>query len=254
MASSALNYRTEGNGMPLLMIHGFGISFNIWESLIPLLRPHFTLIMVELPGIGYSLEPGPSYLDEAVSGLERVRSLLGIGRWDVFSYSSGTRTAEKYIQLNPVHVERAVFLCPAQTSRIKAFGLYIAIRLDQYIPQLSDWILSGPRLRFLINLLGFNLKKNPLSSQWFAEISSQPLGILKETLRSLANSCEQPFCIPNGIPALFVWGDEDLLINVPSTVSRQDRIIHSTHSAPQTAALKVSELVLPFLLSTDRKS
>ena len=100
--------------------------------------------MVELPGIGHSPEPGQSYLDEAVSGLERVRSLLGIGRWNVFSYSSGTRTAEKYIQLNLMHVERAVFLCPAQTSRLKAFGLSMAVQLDQYMPQFGDWILSGP--------------------------------------------------------------------------------------------------------------
>ena len=44
---------------PLLLVHGFGISFNIWKELLPLLCPYFTLVMVELPGIGESPMPRP---------------------------------------------------------------------------------------------------------------------------------------------------------------------------------------------------
>lgn len=194
-------------------------------------------------------EPIEPYPYEAALGLERVRSLLGIKRWHVFSYSSGTRVAEKYLQIYPEHVERAVFLCPAQTSALKAFCLNIAIQLDQAIPQFGNWILSGPRLKFLINLLGFNLKKNTLSLDWFAEISSQHIEVLKETLRSLSDGVGRSFCVPNSIPTLFVWGHEDLLTDAPHKQSPYDRIIHATHSAPQTATQKVSGVVISFLLS-----
>ena len=92
-----LNYRIVGNGPPLLLVHGFGISFNIWNSIAPFLSPHFTLIMIELPGIGNSPIPekGKSYRDQAADGIETIRNLLGIEQWKVLSYSSSTRVAER---------------------------------------------------------------------------------------------------------------------------------------------------------------
>lgn len=210
--------------------------------------------MVELPGIGCSPLSGRPYLEEAVDGLERVRSLLGIERWNVLSYSSGTRVVEKYIQLYPMRVDRAVFLCPAQVSATKAFGLNAIIRLDQRIPQVGNWILSGLRLKFLIDFLGFNFKKNHLSSAWFSEISSQPVRVLKETLRSLPGSGGRPFDIPAEIPALFIWGRADMITGVPRGQSLQYCIIHASHSAPQTDPQQVCHVVLPFLLPMDEKT
>ena len=52
-----LRYRLEGNGAtPLLLIHGWGVTYSVWQNLAPLLTPHFQLIMIELPGIGGSPE------------------------------------------------------------------------------------------------------------------------------------------------------------------------------------------------------
>lgn len=251
MDEPSLNYRMEGNGTPLLMLHGFGISYNIWSSLLPLLRPHFTLIMVELPGIGLSPMPalGVSYLDVAVDGLEEIRKSLSIQQWDVFSYSSGTRVAERYIQLHPDRVKRCVFLCPAQVSSPKALGLNTLIRLDRTFPWLGNWVLSGHCLRFLIELLGFNFEKNNLSSGWFTEISSQPLDVLKETLRSLPEGGSRAISIPENIPVLFIWGSKDLITGKPPDRSQRDCTIPATHSAPQTAAHKIADLAMPFLLS-----
>jgi len=243
-----LNYRTEGNGKPLLLIHGFGISFYIWQDLGPLLREHLTLIQIELPGIGSSPPPAQeqAYLDAAVSGIEQIRLALGIERWHVLSYSSGTRLGEHYLNRHPDAVDRALFICPAQTSSRKAFGLRLAIRLDRLLPRIGDWILSGSRLRYLIDLLGFNSRKNERSPRWFAEIGSQPLGILKETLRSIPDGGVRPFSIPPH-RALFIWADEDRLMETPR-LSPRDRVIHGDHSAAQTAAQPLADLILPFLL------
>jgi pimeloyl-ACP methyl ester carboxylesterase len=210
--------------------------------------------MVEMPGIGCSPILGRPYLDEAVDGLERLRRLLRIKRWSVFSYSSGTRVAEKYIQVYPTYVERVVFLCPAQISASRAFGLNMLTRVDRFLPEFGYWILSGPRLRFLIDLLGFNLKKNPLSPRWFAEISSQPTQVLKETLCSLPDSGRRPFCVPKHIPALFVWGSEDWIVKAPHRQTSQDCMIQATHSAPLTAPQQVFESIFPFLSSADGPS
>lgn len=245
-----LNYQVIGNGPPLLMIHGFGISFNIWQKLIPLLCPHFSLIIIELPGIGSSSMPDmrEAYLDQAVVGLEKLRTSLGIEHWQVLGYSYGVFVAKRYLQMYPTSLRSVIFLCPVQVSNLNAFILQLAFQLDKIFHQFGNWVLSGTRLKFLIDLLGFNLKKNNLSDKWFTEISSQPVEVLKKSLQSLVIQKEMK--IPSDLPLCFIWGDKDLLAK-PSykNFSKQDHLIHSTHSAPQTAAEQIAEIAIPFLSS-----
>lgn len=244
-----LNYRIDGHGPPLLLLHGFGISFNIWNGLRPLLRDHFTLIEVELPGIGLSPRPRPdsSYPAEAVDALDSLRDSLGIARWHVLGYSSGSRVAEAYLQTHPDRVERAVFLCPAHTAADKAFGLRVASAIDMRFPKMGTWALSGWRIRFLIHLLGFNLHRHSPVDAWHDEITSQPVDILKATLRSMPEGGARPFEIPDSISALFVWGREDLITATPKRPTFRDVIIHANHSMPQMRAKEVAEILLAFL-------
>ncbi|HVN14503.1 MAG TPA: alpha/beta hydrolase [Anaerolineales bacterium] len=242
-----LNHEIEGNGPPLLLIHGFGVSFHIWQELRPCLRDYFTLIMVELPGIGRSPFPHrkQDYLDVAADEIEELREALQIESWRVLSYSSGTRVAERYLKKHAEHVERALFLCPLQARFWPALNLRIVLWLDRRYSPFGDWIVSGFRLRYLIHLLGFNFKKHPLEGDWFDEMVSQPAWILKETMHSLPKAGTQPFSIPE-LPALFIWGREDLISGAPRATAH-DVFIHANHSAPQTAAQEVLNAALPFL-------
>lgn len=245
-----LNYRVIGNGSPLLMIHGFGISFNIWEKLIPVLCPHFSLIIIELPGIGISPMPDmeQSYLDQAVTGLEKIRMTLGMERWHVLGYSYGVFVAKRYLQMYPTSLSSLIFLCPVQVSKLKAFVLQSAFQVDKVFPQFGNWVLSGARLKFLIDLLGFNLKKNDMSDKWFNEISSQPVEVLKKSLQSIIIQKEVNISVD--LPSCFIWGDKDLLAKPSHNfLSEKDHVIQSTHSAPQTAADQIAEIAIPFLLS-----
>jgi len=244
-----LNHRINGNGPPLLLLHGFGISFNIWNGLRPTLADYFACVEVELPGIGLSSPPprDSSYLAAAVDALDSLRDSLGFACWHVLSYSTGTRVAEAYLCAQAGRVERAVFLCPAQATPLNARGLRFADKFDARFPSVGNWILSGWRMRFLIQLLGFNLKANTLAPSWFAEITSQSVDILKTTLRSMPEGGATPIKISENIPALFLWGKEDLITAAPQQSSPRDVVIHANHSMPQTRAEDVAEIIVPFL-------
>jgi pimeloyl-ACP methyl ester carboxylesterase len=45
---------SEGDGPPLILIHGTGGSRAAWDSVIPLLAPHRRVIAIDLPGCGSS--------------------------------------------------------------------------------------------------------------------------------------------------------------------------------------------------------
>jgi pimeloyl-ACP methyl ester carboxylesterase len=243
MGEPGLNYKIAGDGPPLLLIHGFGISFNIWKELIPLLTSYFTLVMVELPGIGKSPMPSPGegYLCAAVEAVERVRRNLGFDIWDVLGYSTGSRIAEAYVQTHTGHVRKAVFLCPLQVQNYKLHLLRLFFWIDRFIPAFIPWILRGWRLKFLILLLGFSLHPDAHLDDWQTEITSAPVEVLKETARLIIPVGAKPFFVP--IPFTLVWGDMDFIPSKPMKPRERDHFVHASHAAPILAPGKISEIV-----------
>jgi len=55
--------RAGGEGPPLLLLHGYPQTNVIWHKVAPVLAQHFTLIIPDLPGYGWSAAPraGPDY-------------------------------------------------------------------------------------------------------------------------------------------------------------------------------------------------
>ncbi len=247
MPEQVLNYRVEGSGPPLLLVHGFGISFNIWGGLIPLLRQQFTLVVIELPGIGASeMAPeGQSYLQACIEALDTVRQHLGIQRWNVLGYSTGSRIAEAYVQAQAQHVCRAIFLCPLWIDPRKERALRLGLRLDDRWPRFGTWILSGWRLRFLISWLGFNLRSDPRSGEWYSEIGAVPVGVLKATIRATAAAAGKPFSMPG--PYAMIWGDQDLVPMTPRWPSQHDYIVHGRHAAPVESSEEIARLIIQLL-------
>ena len=70
-----LRYKIEGSGSPLLLVHGWGVTYGVWKNLIPLLKSHFQLIIIELPGVGSSpgVERDKAYYPACAEAIEKVR-------------------------------------------------------------------------------------------------------------------------------------------------------------------------------------
>ena len=247
MDNPILNYRVVGNGPPLLLIHGFGISYNIWKNLLPSLCSYFTLVMIELPGIGKSPMPyrGRDYLSSSVSALDQVRSILGFNTWNVLGYSTGSRIAEAYVKTFPANVANVIFLCPLKVENIKILLLRSCFWIDRFVPAMIPWLLSDWRLKILILILGFSLKSDPLIESWQSEISSRPVHVLKETARMIIPIGTRPFHVPR--PYLMIWGDTDIVPFTPRKAEQTDYFIHANHAAPVLAANEVSEIVINLL-------
>ena len=249
MDEIVLNYETTGDGPPLLLVHGLGISFNIWKNLIPLLRPHFTLVMVELPGIGKSPVVCGSYLSSSVDALVRLRLKLGLGKWDVFGYSTGSRIAETYVRMDAAHVGRAIFLCPVLIGMPQLLFLRLGFWIDGFFPTTGTWLLRGWRLRFFISLFGFNLTPNPHTDEWYCQISAVPVDVLKETLKIIAKLGLNSYSIP--VPFSTIWGEADIIPVTPRKRQPHDYFVKSNHAAPVIAADEVSALITRLLRDSD---
>jgi len=249
-----LRYRLEGSGaIPLLLIHGWGVTYSIWENLAPLLTPCFQLIMIELPGIGGSPEADAQkpYYESCAEAIDEVRSALGIEQWSLLAYSSGTRAAEAYVCRYPQTVTRAVFLCPVYLQEIWSFFLRL---LDAPHSQtLNEWLLSDWRLHNLICGLGFNWHHHDYTYLWQNEIELQPVNILIRSLSEIPGKGRAPFDLP-AVPTLFVWGRYDAITAKPRRLGPNDILIPANHSAPVLAAEEVAAAVIPFLTTGELRS
>jgi pimeloyl-ACP methyl ester carboxylesterase len=247
MDELVLNHQIAGDGPPLLLVHGFGISFNIWKELVPLLCQYFTLVIIELPGIGKSSmpPPGDDYLCAAVQAVERVRRAREFETWNVLGYSTGSRIAEAYVRNYANHVSQAVFLCPMKVENFKLLILRLSFWVDSFIPTFIPWMMSSWRLKFLIFVFGFSLHPDSHIDDWQTEIGLAPIRVLKETAKMMIPVGTRPFSVP--VPFSLIWGDTDIVPIKPRKPEGRDHFIHANHAAPILAPVEISEIVINFL-------
>jgi pimeloyl-ACP methyl ester carboxylesterase len=54
-----LNHHRAGSGDPLVLMHGIGSHWQVWEPVLPMLTARHDVIAVDLPGFGDSPMPPP---------------------------------------------------------------------------------------------------------------------------------------------------------------------------------------------------
>lgn len=117
----ALNIDTVGHCSPgnldLVMIHGWGMHCDVFADVIPLLAPHYRILLIDLPGHGRNaaqptLPDFPDLVDSLVSALTTVEGLQsGPGRrlaW--LGWSLGGQVAMTMAQRHPAWVEQLILV------------------------------------------------------------------------------------------------------------------------------------------------
>jgi pimeloyl-ACP methyl ester carboxylesterase len=79
-----------GDGAPLVAVHGTGLVAQVWEAMVPALRPHFRVLAVDRRGHGESDKPEIGYqLDELVPDYVAVVEHFGFTRPLALGHSTG---------------------------------------------------------------------------------------------------------------------------------------------------------------------
>ncbi|HEY1139147.1 MAG TPA: alpha/beta hydrolase [Lysobacter sp.] len=111
VGSDRIAYRKLGSGSPLVLVNRFRGTLDTWDPafLDALARQH-TLIVFELPGIGYSQGTQPETMEQAIASLDGFADALGLQKFDLLGWSWGGLLAQAYLIDRPARVERAVLL------------------------------------------------------------------------------------------------------------------------------------------------
>src|SRR5438105_7211165 len=108
--------RSGGAGPPLLLLHGYAESNVMWHRVAPELARHFTLILPDLPGYGWSVAPRARadhepYSKRAMAAIMvEIMEQLGHVRFRLAGHDRGGRVAYRLALDHPGRVERIAVL------------------------------------------------------------------------------------------------------------------------------------------------
>ena len=105
MSAVDCKYFIEGQGPPLLMVHGIGARHATWRGLVEHLKSDFQCISYDLRGHGQSpVPPTPYVLDDLVADAEALRERIGADKLHIIGHSLGGMIGPAYARAYPERV------------------------------------------------------------------------------------------------------------------------------------------------------
>ena len=104
-----LRYRRWGQGVPLILIHGFASSSAVWADLGPSLGDQFDVIAIDWPGFGASSDQAPlSSVDAFAQAIINLADALNLGRFFVLGHSMSGFVVQELLVNHHDHLLGAV--------------------------------------------------------------------------------------------------------------------------------------------------
>ncbi|MEO0620446.1 MAG: alpha/beta hydrolase [Pseudomonadota bacterium] len=127
-------YSVDGDGPPLLLIHGIGAARDTWRFMLDQLTARYTVITYDLRGHGTSPAglDHPFTLDHLVSDLERVRVRSGFEQVHLAGHSLGGMIGPAYARQFPERVRSLGLLstAAARTPQDTANVLAVVAKME----------------------------------------------------------------------------------------------------------------------------
>lgn len=106
-----IHYVIGGKGDPLLLVHGFGQNWYMWNRLLPELSKHFTVIAPDLRGVGESAKPAAGYDKKNMAvDLHELMEKLGYHNINLAGHDIGLMVAYAYAAQFPGKVKKLALM------------------------------------------------------------------------------------------------------------------------------------------------
>ncbi len=248
---NTLSYRSEGEGPPVLFIHGLGGTSNVWHGVIEAMKQHHHCIALDLRGHGRSQGKGKFSIEGWAKDVEKLIGHLDLPAVHVVGHSMGTLVAQQLAVQKPDLVNHLVLVGGISYFQPATNEAYVAraaqVDKDGMEPLVDAWLAGA------------------VSPQSHATLSGG-VGLLRDMFlrnepANYAKSCKALAEAPSinreqiGQPTLILTGahdrstplamSEELKQSIP--VSRVEVLPNVGHWSPFEAPGAVGASILEFL-------
>jgi pimeloyl-ACP methyl ester carboxylesterase len=254
----SINYKVQGSGIPLILIHGIGASHQIWDTVIPhLIEAGFQTYAIDLLGHGESdkpRDPSEYHIDDIYTQIDGLIQRLSFDEpITIIGHSMGgyiglkialqrRDTLKSLILVNP-------FYSPDQLSiplRAAVRRPTISTRVLNITPQ---WIVA-PLVRLNKNVSAN--ASNPMVNKIAGDLKRAHPNVVYITTTTSELTPELPSITQK---TLVIWGENDLTLYPRSFQTLVDRlpnaygfpIPHSGHIPHLSHSKIFSQRVIDFL-------
>lgn len=243
-----VNYKTAGEGKPLLILHGWGGSSNSWLEVQKILASKgYKVITPDLPGFGKTPSPRKAWeIGDYTDFFSQFIEKLGLEKIILLGHSFGGRISIRFTSLHPERLEFLI-LCGSAGVKLPATLtqkiIYIIARIGNFIftPKLlrrfKDWVRNN--FYMLIRQRDYRKVK----------------GTMRETFKKVI-----PQDLSSDLPkiktkTLIIWGARDKTVPIKAAYIIKEKIPNSNleimpriaHTPHLEAPEKLSEVILNFI-------
>ena len=221
------NVRVEGEGPPIVLIHGFGAALDWWDAIAPELARDHRVIRLDLIGHGGTEAPGSGYAIERQAALVKaVLDKLGVARTVVIGHSMGGEVATAFAAQDASRVERLV-LIDTPPKPETAFDLTTELGLSPLLGQALWRLRTDAALKEALTqgfAPGFPVPKKFVADLWqltytvFHDAHDDSIAYVTET-----GTPERLAGLDPVPPLLVLFGTDDALIS-PASAKLYDTV------------------------------
>jgi pimeloyl-ACP methyl ester carboxylesterase len=191
----------RGIGRPLLLLHGWGVSSELFAPILACIEPGRRLIVPDLPGFGATPEPdAPWSVHEYAAWCVALLDRLGIERCDLIGHSNGGRIGIVLAAEHPERVGRMVLAGSAGIRPRRTLGdavrvrTYKALRAVERSPAMPGAVRRDAKRR-----------ADQRGSADYRAVS----GTMRGTLVRIVNEDLRALLPALRMPVLLIWGEQD---------------------------------------------
>lgn len=225
-----IHYVSAGEGMPVLLLHGFPQTWYCWRRVIPVLAKHFRVIAPDLKGYGDSDKPRRGY-DVATAGEEwgEFMNALDVDRFDLVGHDWGGIIAWRMALEYPGRIRRlAILNAPFRRWRPKPYVFFFWIPL---LPELIFRRWGDAFIEEVLTRASYDFERTYTAEdlETYQEAFRRP-GVHKGAMAYYRAVWRGPRAVWGDprrkieVPALLLWGVFDPALPVDRTVGIEKQV------------------------------
>lgn len=193
VSGANVHITVEGEGAPLVFVHGWGGSSNSLKPLASFFTPTRKTILIDLPGFGKSSSPGPSWgVAEYAGALQEVMSKLRLIRPSFFGHSFGGSLGIYLASSNNTLFDKLI-LCDTSYKR--------TLQKRSRISRLFKSLNMPESISLPLRAAAYRI--------FYPKSDALKFPHLESNFRRIVSTDLTPLIRQITVPTLILWGSED---------------------------------------------
>ncbi len=142
---SLLHYRDEGRGDPILLLHGAFSSLHTFDAWTEILKPHYRVLRLDLPGLGLSDPPvskSKFSLEIYKEAILKLLDLLKIDSCHIVGNSLGGWISWELALQNPKRFDKMILLAPAGFMDSRSIPLPFQMARTPFVDKIAHFAIK----------------------------------------------------------------------------------------------------------------